>query len=127
MKKWCLISAIALLVVGTSLVMANKDNQGDGDGFNITITPKTLSFKSADTVVSVHSNIPYGLVDTVSLQLNGIPAVFSKADTCGDLVVKFDRDDVKDIVQPPSATLTLSGALKDGSCFEVSDIITVKK
>ena len=126
MKKSYLISAVVLvLVVGTSFVMANKASDGEGDC--ITISPKTLVLSSEDTIVTVHSNIPYVSVNTVSLTLNGIPATFSKADACGDLVVKFGRADVKDIVEPGIATLTLSGELKDGSLFEASDTITVKE
>lgn len=126
MKKSCLIAAVVLMVaVGTSLVVANKAS--DGEGFCITISPNTLVLHGEDTIVTVHSNIPYASVNTVSLTLNGIPASFSKADACGDLVVKFGRADVKDIVEPGLATLTLSGELKDGSPFEASDSITVKE
>lgn len=125
MKKSFLIAAVVLmLVVGTSLVMANKAVDGEGDC--ITISPKTLVLGSEDTIVTVHSNIPYASVNTVTLTLNGIPATFSKADACGDLVVKFGRADVKDIVEPGIATLTLSGELNDGSPFQASDTITIK-
>ena len=126
MKKSCLIAAVVLvLVVGASLVMANK--AADGEGFVIIVSPKTLYLGSEDTVVTIHSNIPYGIVNTVSLTLNGIPATFTKADSCGDLVVKFGRADVKDIVLPGQAVLTLSGELKDGTPFEASDTIIVKE
>ena len=126
MRKSYLIAAVALMVVvGTSLVMANKATDGEGDC--ITISPNTLVLSSEDTIVTVHSNIPYALVNTVTLTLNGIPATFSKADACGDLVVKFGRADVKDIVEPGIVTLTLSGRLQDGSPFEASDTITVKE
>ena len=126
MRKSYVVAAVVLLVVVCSgLVMANKAS--DGEGFCITITPKTLVLSSPDTVVSVHSNIPYSSVDTVSLTLEGIPAKFTKADACGDLVVKFSQTDVKDIVEPGLATLTLSGAFKDGSTFTASDTITVKE
>ena len=126
MRKSCLIAAVILMAaVGTGLVMANKAS--DGEGFCITISPKTLFLSSEDTIVTVHSNIAYGSVNTVSLTLNGVPATFSKSDACGDLVVRFGRADVKDIVKPGIATLTLSGELKDGSPFEASDTITVKE
>lgn len=126
MRKSYVVAAIVLLVVVCSgLVMANKAS--DGEGYCITITPKTLVLSSPDTVVSVHSNIPYSSVDTVSLTLNGIDAIFTKADACGDLVVKFNQADVKDIVAPDSAILTLEGKLKSGEPFNASDTITVKE
>ena len=125
MRKTCSIAAVVLMVIaGTSLVMANQAS--DGEGFCITISPKTLVLSSEDTIVTVHSNIPYGIVDTVTLTLNDIRATFSKADACGDLVVRFGRADVKDIVQPGMAILTLSGKLKDGTDFQASDTIVVK-
>ncbi|MBN2131011.1 MAG: hypothetical protein JW741_16030 [Sedimentisphaerales bacterium] len=126
MRRVCLIGAIALMVaVGTSLVMANKAT--DGEGYCITISPNTLFLGSEDTIVTVHSNIPYGSVNTATLTLDDIPATFSKSDACGDLVVKFGRADVKGIVSPGIATLTLSGQFKDGSPFEASDSITVRE
>ena len=124
-KSLSVLVVVLMVVVGTSFVMANKASEGEG--FCITISPKTIVLSSVDTIVTVHSNIPYGTVDTVTLTLNGIPATFSKADACGDLVVKFGRADVKNIVEPGIAILTLSGELKDGSLFEASDTITVKK
>jgi len=113
-----------MVVVSTSLVIANKPNEGDG--YNITISPSTLVLSSPDTIVTVHSNIPYGSVDTTKLTLNGIEATFTKADARGDLVVRFSRADVKGIVDPGPAILTLSGLLKDGSSFVASDDITVR-
>lgn len=126
MKKSGLIAAIILIaVVGTSLVVANQAN--DGEGYCITISPNTLVLSSNVTLVTVHSNIPYSLVNTVTLTLNDIPAKFSKADDCGDLVVKFSKADIQEIVEPGIATLTLSGEFKDGSAFQASDTITIKE
>ena len=125
MRKTCLITAVILMTaVGTSLVMANKAS--DGDGWCITISPNTLVLSSEDTIVTVHSNIPYSSVDTLSLLLDGIEATYTKADACGDLVVKFNRADVKDIVEPGTVTLTLTGDFKEGDSFEASDTITVR-
>ena len=126
MRKSYLIAVFVLMVVVcTGLVMANRANEGED--FCITISPNTLALSSEDTIVTVHSNIPYYSVDRVSLALDGIPATYSKADACGDLVVKFGRADVKDIVEPGIATLTLSGTFNDGSNFAVSDTITVRE
>ena len=126
MKRVCLIGAILLMgAVGTSLVLANKAT--DGDGFCITISPKTLVLSSEDTIVTVHSNIPYGYVDTATLTLDDIRATFSKSDACGDLVVRFSRADVKGIVSPGTATLTLFGELTDGSPFKASGSIIVRE
>ena len=130
MRKSYLFTAVVVLVaVGASLVTANKPNEGDG--YSITISPNTLVLSSPDTVVTVHSNIPYGAVDTTSLTLTNeendeAPVRFTKWDACGDLVVKFLKAEVKKIVDPGIAKLTLSGSLTNGKTFEVSDEITVR-
>jgi hypothetical protein len=124
-KSYVAASVVLLVVVCSGLVMANKASEGEG--YCITITPKTLVLSSVDTIVSIHSNIPCSSVNTVSLTLDGIPATFTKADACGDLVVKFRRADVKDIVEPGMATLTLSGELEDGTDFSASDTIIVRE
>jgi len=128
MRKPFFVTIVVVMVVASaSLVIANKQNEGDG--YCITISPSTLVLSSPDTIVTVHSNIPYGSVDTASLTLGGIPATFTKADACGDLVVKFSREDVQGLVDPGSATLMLCGLLKDkdNTPFVVSDDITVKE
>jgi len=124
-KSYLVVACVLMVVICTGLVMANKANEGDE--LCITISPNTLVLSSEDTIVTVHSNIPYYSVDRLSLTLNGIPATYSKSDACGDLVVKFGRADVKDIVEPGIATLTLSGTFNDGSDFAVSDTITVRE
>ena len=125
MKKLCLIVAV-LVLAGASYQLVSANKACDSEGLCIAISPSTLALDSESVCVSVHSNIPYYTVDTVSLTLNGIAARFTKADACGDLVVKFDSADVKDIVEPGSVTLMLEGLLLDGTPFAVSDIITVK-
>ena len=126
MRRPYLIATVVLMVgVSTSLVIANRPNEGDE--LSITISPNTLVLSSPDTIVTVHSNIPYASVNTATLTLDGIPATFSKSDACGDLVVKFGRADVKGIVETGPVTLTLSGNLIGGSSFEASDQITVRE
>ena len=123
-RLWIGVFALCILVVGASLVTANSASEGEG--YCITISPRTLILSSPDTIVTVHSNIPYSSVDTASLTLDGIPATYTKMDACGDLVVKFSRADVKGVVVPGTAVLTLSGTFDDGTPFSASDTITVK-
>ncbi len=124
-KLWILTIVLLMLVISGGLLVANTANAGEE--FSITISPSTLVLSNTATWVTVHSNIPYDTVNTVTLTLNGIPAVFTKADSCGDLVVKFNPTDVKNIISPGQATLTLAGELDNGFVFEVSDTITVKR
>lgn len=102
------------------------NSASDGEGFCITVSPSTIVLRSPDKTVSVHSNIPYGIVDTSSLTLNGIEPTGTKADDLGCLVVKLDKADIKQVVSPGTVTLTLSGQLTDGTAFEASDTVMVK-
>ena len=72
------------------------------------------------------SSLPFGSVDRSTLELNGLAVAWTKADSRGNLVAKFDIDAVKAIVEPGEATLTLTGAMLDGEPFAASDTISVK-
>ena len=113
-----------LFAVPAGILLGNSAS--NGEGICITVSPSTIVLSSPDTTVSVHSNIPYRIVDTSSLTLNGIEATGTKADACGCLGVKFNKADIKQVVNPGKATLTLSGFLMDGTAFEASDTVVVR-
>lgn len=92
----------------------------------ITVSPQTLVLSSKSTAwVSVHTNLPFSSVASASVELDGIPVAWVKSDARGYFVAKFQIGQVKGIVAPPSAELTLSGTLKDGESFSGSDTIAV--
>ena len=93
----------------------------------ITVSPSTLYLESQGSWVTVHTDVAYGLVDTATLMLNGVPIAWTKVDNQGNLVAKFELDAVKDIdiVEPPSAMLTLSGTLIGGADFSGTDEVKV--
>ena len=110
----------------------------------VKITPEALVLGSKGAWVTVHVDVPYDLVDTQTtielrdaqtidlvdaqtIELDGIDAAFSFPDDCGNLVSKFRMRDIKEIVAPPEATLTLIGYYKTGGAFGGSDTIKVKK
>ncbi len=94
---------------------------------SITIAPSTLVLSAQPASwVTVHTNLPYGAVDSASVEMNGVPIAWSKADDRGNFVAKFRMGEIKGIVTPPSAELTLSGVLKDGTPFEASDTVSVR-
>ena len=125
MKKLVLLSLACLVLAFTAgVVLANKAS--DGEGTCISVAPQTILL-SLSTPVTVHSNIPYGLVDRGSIALQGIPATFTKADSCGHLVAKFSRAELAQTLQPGSATLTLTGLMIDGTTFQAADTVTVKE
>ncbi|MFH1688684.1 MAG: hypothetical protein ABIE42_00425 [Candidatus Eisenbacteria bacterium] len=92
----------------------------------IQISPATLVLDSPGTWVTVHAEIAYRDVDSATLTMNGVVPTYSKSDDCGDLVVKFEREDIQNIVSPPEATLILTGLTVSGESFTGSETITVQ-
>ena len=92
----------------------------------IQVSPATLVLDSPGTWVTVHAEIAYGDVVDATLTMNGVELTYAKSDNCGDLVVKFERADIQNIVSPPEATLTLTGMTVSGDPFSGSETITVE-
>lgn len=97
-----------------------------GGEVTIQVSPATIALRSSGHDLTVHADLPFGVVDSGSLTLDGLAATGSFADDRGDLVVKFDLDAVKQRVAPPSARLTLYGSEIDGTPFQGSDTVRVE-
>jgi hypothetical protein len=97
-----------------------------GGEIRITISPTTivLGCEKGDRV-TVHADIPLALVDRSSLALKGVAPLLVKDDHRGNLVAKFDQAAIEDLVQPPQATLTLTGVTIEGVPFSGSDAVRV--
>jgi len=123
MKKTLAFTLVVSLVLCLLAVDAYSRRGGEpSDGVVIMISPRTLVLDSAGgAAVTVHTNIPLGSVDRTSVELSGIPALFTFADDRGNLVAKFDDAVVKSIVAPPAATLTLTGTRLNGPPFAASE------
>ncbi len=117
---------ISLLAVSLLVGMLSMNAFAADLEITIKVTPRVLVLDSEGTLVTVHTDIAYYAVDTASLTLNGIPIAWTKADARGNLVAKFNQDDVKDIVAPPSVALELSGTTTDGTSFSGTDTIVIK-
>ena len=90
------------------------------------MSPSTLILGAEQTAyVKVHTDIAFTFVDRSSVALNGIPAAWTKEDDRGDLVAAFVEAEVKAIVAPPQATLTLTGTTLNGVSFVGSDTVRV--
>ena len=103
MLKLAATACTVVLVLGLWAGTARAEEIG------IQVSPSTINLAYEGTVVSVHADIPYAGVVTASLKLNGVEVWWTKADARGDLVGKFNVDDIKKIVAPPGATLELTG------------------
>ena len=87
---------------------------------NIDIAPKVLNLQSNGTVVTVHTDIAYTLVDVYTVYLNGIAIHSWKADNRGNFVAKFFMDEVKSLdglVIDDYNTLQIVGLTEDGEPF----------
>ncbi|MCU0726254.1 MAG: hypothetical protein MUE73_10755 [Planctomycetes bacterium] len=93
---------------------------------DVVVSPSTVFLASQGTWVSVHTDIPYGAVDHASLTLDGVEVAWTKADSRGYLVAKFELDAVKAILSPGTVTLRLEGVRVDGVSFFGEDPIVVK-
>lgn len=120
---------LGLAVLALGLIAASVcADWRDATAVDVQVSPGTLLLSSDQGgQVSVHTNIPYLQVNAGSVQLSGIPVVWTKADSQGNLVAKFDESAVKAIVQPGRATLTLTGLYLNGVGFSGSDTVTVRR
>jgi len=127
-KRECVMNRFLISLLAVSLLVGMLSMNAFAADLEITIkvTPRVLVLDSEGTLVTVHTDIAYYAVDTASLTLNGIPIAWTKADARGNLVAKFNQDDVKDIVAPPSVALELSGTTTDGTSFSGTDMIVIK-
>jgi hypothetical protein len=128
MTKYGILVGVACMLacVWAGSVSANSQVS---DPSTMAVAPSTLLLSKVQSNVTIHTAIPYNLVDVGSLSMEGLCPISAGADLCGDLVLKFDEGAVKalDIVAPPSATLTLIGTLLDGEPFLLTDTVQVKR
>ena len=119
----CVVLGLLGLTLGSVLWATTETSQ-----IEITVSPKVLVLGSAAVWVTVHTDMRFSAVDvdTVGLTLNGVPVTIIKSDARGYLVAKFNSEQVKDIVDVPDATLTLTGATADGVEFSGTDTIAVR-
>ena len=104
------------------------------DAFEITIdvSPNVLNIKSQGEVVTVHTNIAYGMVEPLSIILivednSGVAISGWKADDRGYFVAKFLMSLIKDLDLEINKynTFTVKGSTIDGQNFSGSQDILV--
>jgi DNA-binding beta-propeller fold protein YncE len=107
----------------------------------IDIDPDTLNLKSKGNWITCYIELPEGHdvnqidVNTVTLSVEGatpIAAALSPtevgdydSDDIPDLMVKFDRGAVQDVVPVGSMEMTVTGSLTDGTQFQGTDTVLV--
>jgi hypothetical protein len=129
MKRIALFGIALTLVLGV-LALAGPPMLAWADeilAVEIQVSPNTIQLGDSQPVwVTIHTDLPYGLVDTdLDITLNGVLVNYTKSDLCGDLVAKFNSSEIKDIVEPGMVTLTLRGVTVYGQLFEGSSTVRV--
>ncbi|OEU83648.1 MAG: hypothetical protein BA865_12470 [Desulfobacterales bacterium S5133MH4] len=108
---------------------------------NFDIDPDTLNLKSKGNWITWYIELPEGYdvneidISTVILSLGGAPPIAAALsptevgdydnDTVPDLMVKFDRGAVQDVVSEGSVKMAVSGSLTDGTAFYGTDTVLV--
>jgi hypothetical protein len=127
MKKLHFAGAVFVLAWVVFAALPPAVDSAPNRTVNIEIAPKTLLLGSTQGgEVTVHAEIAYSAVDHASLTLGGIAVSWTKSDSRGELVAKFDEGAVKAIVTPPAATLELAGFTADGEYFSGSAVVAVR-
>jgi hypothetical protein len=95
----------------------------------IQVSPNVLNLNNQGEVVTIHTDIAYGLVVGASVTLNGLPIDWWKSDDRGNFVAKFYMEAVKGMPLNLNDynTLTLTGTTIYGDTFTGSDEIKVVK
>ena len=125
MRQLLVLVCVCSLLLGLSA--GRVFCQDPGVTIAITVSPNVINTTAKGQWVTVHVDIPADEVQTMTVTLNGVPVDWTKADARGDLVAKFCLDNVLDVIQPPSAQLTLSGVTFDGVAFSGTDTVKVVK
>ncbi|MBA7714370.1 hypothetical protein ES703_123392 [subsurface metagenome] len=103
--------------------------------------PDTLHLACDGKIVTVYIELPTGYdvgqIDVSTIVLNGVVPALEKpievgdhdSDGVPDLMVKFNRSDVQDMLEPArdEVEVTVSGELTDGRPFEGTDMIRTIK
>ena len=117
------ISACMFALLLTTFVAGSMAADMD---ISIIVQPKVLVIGSDSEWLTIHTDISLSAVDTGSLMVNGLAVSWTKADAKGNLVAKFDVNEVKAMVAPGDVTFELTGLTNDGTSFSGTDTVCVK-
>ena len=126
-KLWMMALLGVVFIAANGPVVGNEAN--DADGISITVSPNVLVLgQDIGTRITVHTNINSilpadALTLTSDVDDGSAAAAATFLDSMGQLVVKFKKDAVEDIVTVGQVVLTLN---LDGDAM-ASDAITVKR
>jgi len=98
------------------------------DVIDIQVSPNVLNLQNQGQVVTIHTDISYGLVVGSSVTLNGVEIDHWKSDNQGNFVAKFLMSAIKNLPLNIGDynTLTIIGMKTNGETFTgLEDILVV--
>ena len=123
-KTTCLTIACCAAL---SAMMLQLPSQCFAQEIEIQISPHVLNLQKMGDVVTVHADIDYYLVDDVTVALNGMLSINCFSDDRGDLVAKFEMEDIRDLTLNigEENDFELTGTTEDGNVFYGNESIKV--
>jgi len=120
-------NSIGLLILFLSLFVQTGFSQTVTLEITIDVAPAVLNLSNQGEVVTVHTDIAYGLVTASTVYLNGVAINSWKADDRGNFVAKFLMTEIKGLPLNIGGmnTLVLTGKTIAGIEFSGSQEIKV--
>jgi hypothetical protein len=121
---------IILLMLGLLLAAPASARRYKGDD-TMLVSPYVLFLDYMGPGLTIHTEVDMSDVDRGSIVMTGavgdaIEPMFLKSDARGNLVARFEADDIRTIVVSPRTTLTLHGMYRDGEPFTLTATIRVR-
>jgi hypothetical protein len=114
------------IVVGVWAVVALI--AGSVAALEIDVAPKTLALKSNGGQFTVHTDVPFGEAETVTLEVNRYPIdVRTFADDLGYLVAQCSKDAVKEVIGVPDEPVTTADATLTVNGVSATEPFVVRK
>jgi hypothetical protein len=120
LRKAKILYLPVLFCITLALVFLQAPAKCYGFDINIDVSPNVLNIQSQSSIVTVHTDIAYSLVDGASVFLNGVPIDWWKSDDRGNFVAKFVSDEIKTLdglIIGDYNTLVLNGFTTGGEAF----------
>ena len=115
---------VTTLLMGLTLSGCTQDNT-----IEVVVSPNVLNLKSSEGAFTIHTDVKYNSDLDVKVYLNNnmdsVSVLSTSADSRGDLVVKCDILNAKEIVSEGSATFKLTVCTEDGVLYSGTDTIDV--
>ena len=128
MKRLSIVCIKALLISIILIVPLSGAILAEDNAIEVVVSPNVLALNSNGGSISLHADIRYSLVEDTSLTVNGedMPIASTFADDRGDLVVKCDIDELKEMVsEETTATFELTVGTESGDEYTGTDTIRV--